>query len=396
MSQPESIIIVGAGIVGSALANHLSSTPRTITVLDRSLTPLVGSTGHAPGFIGQFNESHVLTKLAIDTVSEYSKIPDGFDPVGGLEVAFQTAGVERLKSRQRTARHFGLTAEVVSIDRAHELAPELVARSDSGAALFFPTDGTADAGRITTFYQEKARQAGVSFLQCDVRKLITSGGAITGVDITDGHITKHIKADKVILATGIWAQDLCHNLDIPIPVVPVGHPYMHGQPREPVAQRAPFVRWPEAHVYARDHGDRYGIGSYNHAPLGCRSPDGTAIGDWTRDFERPLEKATSLLPVHIKEQFKQGKSFNGIFSMTPDNMPLAGAVASVPGLYMAVAVWVTHGAATAKFVSRLIDGDGGDDETKRMLDPERFKGQNIGELEEQSLGRYSSIYTTKK
>ena len=96
----ESVIIVGAGIVGSALAYFLSKSPthRDITIVDRSFSSLLGSTGIAPGFVGQFNESEVLTRLAIDTVSEYTKIPGGFDRVGGLEIAFQSSGIDRLKS----------------------------------------------------------------------------------------------------------------------------------------------------------------------------------------------------------------------------------------------------------------------------------------------------------
>ncbi|KAG9697619.1 hypothetical protein KCU95_g1275, partial [Aureobasidium melanogenum] len=61
-------IIIGAGIVGSSLACFLSeSTPQiNILVLDRSLSTIAGSTGYAPGFIGQYNEKSSLTKLAID------------------------------------------------------------------------------------------------------------------------------------------------------------------------------------------------------------------------------------------------------------------------------------------------------------------------------------------
>src|SRR5690348_11543294 len=104
MPEPtESVIIVGAGIVGSSLAYFLSvsqsATPRKITLIDRSFTSLLGSSGIAPGFIGQFNESEVLTKLAIDSVSEYVKIPGGFDRVGGLEIAFEEAGIQRLRAR---------------------------------------------------------------------------------------------------------------------------------------------------------------------------------------------------------------------------------------------------------------------------------------------------------
>lgn len=398
MSSPETVLIIGAGIVGSALASFLSSstTPRKITVVDRSFSPLLGSTGHAPGFIGQFDDSGVLTRLAIDTVSEYKKIPGGFDAVGGLEIAFNKPGVERLRQRCRNATKLDLPAQMLEIQQARELAPLLVDASGSGAALHFATDGTANAGRITSFYQQQAKDAGVSFVQGDVKQLLISGRHISGALVQGSSSEIELKADKVVLTTGIWAQDLCKDLDLPIPVVPVGHPYMHGRARNANHSKMPFVRWPEHHVYARDHGDCYGLGTYNHAPLHNKPTNGTAIGDWVGDFEGPLSFAKGLLPENVQEEFKNAKSFNGIFSMTPDNMPLAGSVQSVKGLYMAVAVWVTHAAGTAKFLTELIDGSEVNQRTLEALDPERFRGQELSVLEEISLRGYNEIYKTNE
>ncbi|KAF5609909.1 sarcosine oxidase [Fusarium subglutinans] len=398
MSQPtESVIIIGAGIVGSSLAYFLSQspTPRTITLIDRSFTTLLGSSGIAPGFIGQFNESEVLTKLAIDTVSEYVKIPGGFDRVGGLEIAFQDEGIQRLKARCEAAKRLGLEARTLSIKEAHDLAPELVNEDGEGQAVFFEKDGTANAARITTWYQQEAKKRGVNLVEADVKQLAISDGRVTGIDVVENETSRHLSADRVIITTGIWAQGLSSNLSFPVPVIPVGHPYMHAQPHEPIPHKIPFVRWPEHHVYARDHGTNFGIGSYDHAPIGYK-PDTTAKGDWVDWFKQPLDFATGLLPPAAAREFQYGNYFNGVFSMTPDNMPLAGKVESVDGLFMAVAVWVTHAAGTAKLLTRIIDGKEVDNKTKEALGPERFKGQEFAELEEKSLAGYNSIYKTVK
>ncbi|KAJ4020218.1 hypothetical protein NW752_005324 [Fusarium irregulare] len=398
MNQPtESVIIVGAGIVGSSLAYFLSQSPnpRNITLIDRSFTSLLGSSGIAPGFIGQFNESEVLTKLATDSVSEYVKIPGGFDRVGGLEIAFQDAGIQRLRTRCQDAERLGLPAKMMSIEEAHRLAPDLVNESDAGSALLFSDDGTANAVKITTWYQEEAKKNGVNFVEADVQKLFISQGSITGVEILDNGSPSQLNVDKVVLATGIWAQVLASALDFPVPVIPVGHPYMHGQTRSPLPRKLPFVRWPEHHVYARDHGTNFGIGSYDHQPIG-QKPSDTATGDWVDWFKQPLKFATGLLPPVAAGEFKDGRMFNGVFSMTPDNMPLAGKVGSVEGLYTAVAVWVTHAAGTARFLTDVIDGKDADERRITALDPERFRGQNFEELEEKSLQGYNSIYKTVK
>ncbi|KAF3346907.1 hypothetical protein VdG2_04649 [Verticillium dahliae VDG2] len=317
IKPPQTVVIVGGGIVGSALAHFLciSNVNRQITVVDRSLSPLVGSTGHAPGFIGQFNDSEVLTRLAMATVSEYRKIPGGFDAVGGLEVAHSTSGVERLRSRQSKAAALGLPAQLMSVRQASQMAPDLVRSSDteSGAALSFSSDGTADANCITAYFQHSAKANGAQFVEAEVRRLMIADGRTTGVELGDVSSSRQLIADVVILATGVWAQALLareqqhqqqqHDHQIAdgsplpvVPVVPVGHPYLHGEPRPALGRKMPFVRWPEHHVYARDHGDRYGLGTYDHQPLECKLTNGTAIGDWVQGFDAPLTAATSLVP----------------------------------------------------------------------------------------------------
>ncbi|KAF5625419.1 sarcosine oxidase [Fusarium tjaetaba] len=395
--QTESVTIIGAGVVGSSLAYFLSqsSTPRTITLIDRSFTSLLGSSGIAPGFIGQFNESEILTKLAIDTVSEYVRIPGGFDRVGGLEIAFQDEGIQRLKTRCEDAKKLGLEAKILSIKEAHQLAPELVNEDGHGQAVFFEKDGTANAVKMTTWYQQEAKKRGVNLVEADVKQLTISDGRVTGIEVVENETSRHLNAEKVIITTGIWAQGLSSNLPFPVPVIPVGHPYMHAQPHEPLSHKNCFVRWPEHHVYARDHGANFGIGSYDHAPIAYK-PDTSAKGEWVEWFKQPLDFATGLLPPAAAREFQDGNHFNGVFSMTPDNMPLAGRVESVDGLFMAVAVWVTHAAGTAKFLTRIIDGEEVEGKTKEALDPERFKGQDFAELEEKSLTGYNSIYKTVK
>ncbi|GFF33076.1 dimethylglycine dehydrogenase, mitochondrial [Aspergillus udagawae] len=382
------LAIVGAGIVGSALAYFLSESlenGKEIVLIDRSFSQLKGSTGHAPGFIGQYNESEALTRLAMETVSEYRKIPDAFESIGGLEVATAPEGVQELRVRYDMAKKVGLPAELLSPEQAIELAPDLV-KSDILTALHFASDGAANAVKITSFFQDQARQNSVHFLETDVKEIIQENGCANSVLTTSGLV----KAEKVIIATGIWSENLC-NFGVPIPVIPVAHPYMYGEQREPKPRKSPFVRWPEFHVYARDHGTAYGLGSYDHKPL-YHKPNETAVGDWVDAFDTTLERALSLIPAETNLTIKE--KFSGIFSMTPDNLPLVGTIPSIKGLYVAAAVWVTHAAGSAKFLTKLIQGEEVDESLKKALDPNRFQGKEMEVLKEESLAGYNNIYTT--
>lgn len=59
---------------------------------------------------------------------------------------------------------------LVSLERASEFVPEPVTYAGPGAALRFPSDGTADVCIITSAYRETAEKSAVQFLQQMSRK----------------------------------------------------------------------------------------------------------------------------------------------------------------------------------------------------------------------------------
>jgi glycine/D-amino acid oxidase-like deaminating enzyme len=411
------IFIVGGGIVGAALAFYLSkaNTDRHIILLDRSLKKSLGSTGHAPGFVGQLNESAVLTRLARDTVAEYLTVPGGFNTVGGLELASTEAGVQTLQSRCEKARAVGLSAEMISAEDAAALAPDFIDPETVRTGLYFPSDGTANAQVITSYFMQEARDRDVDFLEVDVVGFARKDGEIEAIRTADGDI--NLTGSSVILATGIWTSSLTGDKEVqitnfPVPIIPVAHPYTFTPPRPARSGKAyPFVRWPEHHVYARDHGDHDGLGSYDHAPLELK-PEHSAIGTWPSSFDKVLSEATS----HLKngrdflvqgrqddsDPFEERKPFNGIFSVTPDNLPLAGRVSDVENLWLCAAIWVTTAAGTAKLIAREVlrgsqDGISDSDvEVLKALDPARFQGVEGEVLTTQALERYNNIYNKEQ
>lgn len=130
-------------------------------------------------------------------------------------------------------------------------------------------------------------------------------------------------------------------------------------------------------------------------------PSNTAIGAWPSTFESVLSEAAA----HLKngQQFlvqgssgdsDEKKPFNGIFSVTPDNLPLAGKVPGLSNLWLCAAIWVTTAAGTAKLISRQVLGKGSshDEVLMKALCPSRFEGVEAGVLEKQALAKYNDIY----
>ncbi|KAH1414232.1 hypothetical protein KXX32_001820, partial [Aspergillus fumigatus] len=171
---------------------------------------------------------------------------------------------------------------------------------------------------------------------------------------------------------------------------------------------SPFVRWLDHHVYARDHGDLDGMGCYNHAPV-LLNPDQSAIGAWLSDFEQVLADASSVpkngaefqVSRHSEASVEQPEvaekgPFNGIFAVTPDNLPLVGRVPDVDNLWLCAAIWVTTAAGAAKLLVRKILGDDaaahGDTMLLDALSPKRFWGLEPDLLIRRALRQYNDIY----
>lgn len=389
------VLVVGAGVAGSAVAAELGAVNGIeVTVVERGPAGrLVGSTGHAPGFVGLLGEAAVLTQLAERSAQVYEDLHShgkpGFDRVGGLEVAQSPAARDQLERRARLATEAGLPAQLLEPQETVDLAPDLVDPQGCVGGLLFPRDGTARARVITAALQERARSAGVRFVHdTEVQGISSEGGAALTVRIGG----EDLHADDVVLACGIWGQQVAALAGVHLPLVPVAHPYVHGPLRAPAAHRSPFVRWPEHHVYARDHGDRLGLGSYDHAPvpvpveqLGHR-----AELPWPAAFEHVVQQALRLLPQ--PHRFAVETRLNGVFAMTADNQPLLGPVAQVPGLWVAQALWVTHAAGAAQCLVRAMTGQEPLVDGLEALLPDRFRGRPDQQLHEESLRLYRDIY----
>ncbi|GAB7323330.1 hypothetical protein MBLNU13_g05797t1 [Cladosporium sp. NU13] len=402
-TETYSTIIVGAGIVGSALAAFLSEDKATgrILLIDRSFEEVVGSTGYAPGFLGQFNESNVLTRLAVNSLNEYERFPDIFKRVGGLELARSQQGKRQLEKRCQKANASGLEARILAEEEAASVIPTFVRNSSYDAALHFPTDGVADPHALCLAYRDLACRNGVETLETTVESFEIVDGAMSGVRTANG---QNLKAEQVIVATGIWTQLLVKSAaSLPVPIVPVAHPYVYTAERAEDTQ-TPFCRWPEDHVYARFHGRRFGLGSYDHAPVHVEHPVATATEPWpSTTFGAVIAKAARtkvasdaelarLTSLDSDDHPDGFKLINGVFSVTPDNLPLLGPVPGVEGLWLAAAIWVTHAAGSARLLLQMLRGEAYDVDMAHALDPARFRNGDVQTLHETALRQYNDIY----
>ncbi|MGQ7296436.1 NAD(P)/FAD-dependent oxidoreductase [Quadrisphaera sp. KR29] len=352
-----SVIVVGAGITGTATADELAARGVRVTVLDRDGDHPRGSTAFAPGFVGLYNDAPVLTDLARASAAVYDVAGAGFERRGGLELATSDPGAREVQRRVGAAQEAGLPAHLLSPDALPLEVTSFVDTSTVVAAGHFPDDGVASPRVLTAALRARAGECGARFAAGEVAAIDVAGavGAPDRVRVrTRAGLT--LTASDVVLAAGVWGPHLAAMTGLGLPLFPVAHPYTRSAPRADLVP-GPFVRWPEHHVYARVHGDRLGTGSYDHAPVSVEQADlvGGAGLAWRDDFDGVVDAAQRLLVPRARSA--PAHRVNGVFAMTPDNLPFVGPHPQLEGVWVAQALWVTHAAGAARHVvAAVLDG----------------------------------------
>ncbi|MFJ9847986.1 NAD(P)/FAD-dependent oxidoreductase [Streptomyces sp. NPDC101150] len=399
----EEIVVVGAGVVGASVAYHLTALGHDrVTVLDtRERDVLPGSTGLAPGFVGQLSATPELAVLAKDSVATYRSLSAGADrpafwQVGCLEVATTQARLAQAHQDVEHGRGLGIEAEVIDAAAAVALAPALVDGERALGGLHIPSDGAADPSALTAALVAAAERAGARFRwQTPVRALELARGRIVGVRAgADGDDL--LRADRVVLATGIWGPVLAAQAGVRLPMVDVQHPYLFTAERPELDDTpldTPIVRYPDHAVYTRRHGRRYGLGSYAHTPLPLEPTgglDGAERPFRETDFGTALAEARALVPAF--RQAPQGRRLNGVFALTPDELPLVGPAPGALGLWVAEASWLTHAGGVGRHLAHLLLDTGRPLVDPDRLAPGRFDHWTDRKVRERALAHYRGIY----
>ena len=366
MQSQARLIIIGAGIVGCSVAYHLTRRGwRDIVVVDQGpLFDTGGSSSHAPGLVFQTNASKLMTTLAKDTVQLYSGLELDGQPcwygVGSLEVAYTAERWQDLHRKLGFAKSYGLEAGLISPQEAHDLVPLLNPGVIHGA-YHVPSDGIAKPVRAAEAMSRYAQDHGAAFYgNTTVTDIIVKAGRVHGVETTAGRIT----AEMVLICAGIWGPRVGRMAGVSIPLMPVQHQYartaplpaLQGETREVVH---PIVRHQDYAMYFRQEADSYGIGSYKHEPLPVEPDDilspaqakrAPAMMDFTPEhFTVARSAAGELFPALL--DLEHTDAFNGMFSFTPDGLPILGESPQVNGLWVAEAVWITHGGGVGNVVA---------------------------------------------
>ncbi|MEV0382271.1 FAD-dependent oxidoreductase [Nonomuraea sp. NPDC050643] len=398
MSRPR-LVIIGAGIVGCALADELTQRGWTdVTVVDQGpLFAAGGSSSHAPGLVFQTNPSKTMTEFAAYTVRKYLSL-GVFRQVGGLEVATTPERWTDLRRKHGWAESWGVEARLVDAAECAGLWP-LLDRDRVLGGFHVPGDGLAAAVDCGEAQAARATERGARFLGGHtVIGVEQRGGRVTGVAVVASGEHRTIPADVVVCAAGFWGPSIGAMAGLTVPLLPLAHQYAKSGPL-PALPEGPILRHQDRDLYFRRHGDRVGIGSYAHRPMpvtqaeiGPKATTMPSVQAFTEeDFDPSWRDAVELMPALAESKYEDG--INGVFSFTPDGFPLIGEAPHLDGFWLAEAVWVTHSAGVARALAEvLVDGRSGYD--LHECDLNRFEQVQLSPafIEERGRQNFVEVY----
>lgn len=369
-----STIVLGGGLVGSALAYHLTQAGETGILLYDKTLPAAGASGKGAGILCSQCWNRWDTRVVEETRREYEQLAAAWKPIifaknGSLRTVTTAAGETLLETRRRELQAEGVPAEILGPEAMAARVPS-AQFSDVRAGLHTPNDAVIYPAEMVYIYEELAQKAGatIEFDFGPPAMRATSRG--WRVETRYGVAT----AERLVLACGAWTKRVLQDLGHPLPLAPYRTQACVLKTEAPVPL-LPSVHDTELDVYTRPY-------FAGHLLAG----DGTELVE--ADPERSNPAGDPRFLEHIAESFAHrfpgwaGASvlgaWAGVCTSTPDRHPVVGAVPGSSNLYVASGFngfGVMRAGAIARRLARALHGDPWS--SLAPADPARFPRRDL-------------------
>lgn len=229
MGTSHDVILVGGGVMGSAIAYDLLRLEPglDVGVVEPDPTYARSSTTLSDGNIRvQFNlEENIRMSLygleMLDRFADEMAV-DGERP----EIAFRRqgnlflvddAGVEEAREGLALQQRLGARVEWLSPAQVGEIYP-LLDLADCAGGTLGHDDGTMSPVALLMGYRKKAIAMGATYLADRVTQVTQEGGRVSGAVLASGD---RLRAPVVVNTAGAWAARVAATVGIDLPVQPV-------------------------------------------------------------------------------------------------------------------------------------------------------------------------------
>lgn len=350
------VVIIGAGIVGSSIAYHLTAAGcKNVLVLERESSQGKGSTGKSMGGVRAQFATPVNVQMSLYSIPFYARFeeqlghPCGYRPQGYLFCATSDRHMSYLRTNYETQVSLGLKdARLISGDEIRGMFPQLRSDDIVGGA-FCSSDGFVDPYSAMTGFMAWACDHGAELWKSAVVTGIQRDAhGVSGIDTSKGVVSSR----TVVNGAGPWAASIGQMVNVDLPVQPLRRMLVPTEPFDQFPHTAPMIIDMSNGFHFRPEG----LGFL----LAWNDPEETP--GFKTEFEpgfieKILMRAADRVPIFETLAVNPKRAWAGLYEMTPDHHPILGPVPNAPGFYLANGFsghGVMHAPATGKILSDLI------------------------------------------
>jgi sarcosine oxidase, subunit beta len=348
------IAIVGAGVMGLALAYNLASHPRglggkRIVVIDGHYLAW-GASGRNGGGVRQQWSTEMNVRLmqeSMDICAHFAKrmrINVWMRRGGYLFLACTQEAARRLERNVGVQNRCGLETQMIAPEEASALVPELAAERFV-AACYNPTDGIVFPWPFLWGYAHAAAKHGVE---------IHTSTPVTAIDRRPGggfRITTPLgtfSAGRIVCAAGAWSPEVARLVGASLPNRPQRHEILSTEALKPFLK--PMVTVAETGLYVSQSLRGELVGGISMPPEDDGGPvDDVRLGSRLAFTTAMARALVELMPRlgHVKVV----RQWAGPYDVSPDGDPIVGEMPDVPGFHV-VCGFRGHGFMMAPVVAR--------------------------------------------
>lgn len=361
MKSTAEAVIIGAGIMGCAIAHALGERGMTdVVVLERDQIGR-GATADAAGGVRQQFSTETNIRLARESVRVWETFAERFGRDIGLRqqgyLFLLTDPAEEPVFRENLAlqANLGVPSRWVTPEEIAELNPHVVLDDVVGGA-FCPEDGWCDTYGATMGFAQAARALGVRIEEeTPVIDILINGDRVRGVRTAAGDVA----APLVVIAAGPQTRGVGAMADIDLPIDPYRRMSFITEPFAELPQSLPMTIDFASGLYFHPESRGFLFGMGNRAEPS--TTDKTVDEDW---LATTVEALVARVPAFAEASILRG--WAGFYEVTPDDNPLLGWTGGPDGLAVA-AGFSGHGFMQGPAIGRcmaelLLDGAASDNE----------------------------------
>jgi glycine/D-amino acid oxidase-like deaminating enzyme len=360
------VVVVGAGLLGSAVADELAGAGAEVTVLEAD-RPAAGASGASFAWLNAQDKAPAgyfeLNLAGLRAWPELARELGGSWHHAGGDVAVGR-GPGAAKVAEKIERHRAAGYPVREIDRAElaRLEPDLaIPHGGELTIAHFPDDAWIDAPAAVAQRLARARERGAT---------VHTGRAVAGYDLEGGRVTAvrtsdgGVPADVVVLAAGTASERLAGEAGVALPMSPSPGVLVT---TAPTTARVSHIVHAGDVAFRPDGGGRLVLQS--RAIDADLDPGVRSMGADEPPVSALLERGASVLPP-LGGVAAQGVRI-GVRSVAKDGLPVAGFAPGIDNLYLLVS---HSGVTLAPVLGRLVAAEltGSPEDRLAPYRPDRF------------------------